>query len=115
MPTTMRGGLEPMRCERPRYSHAAMAATIAVAATNRDCQCAGRNTSTNTMGIRTRAVRTRFIFSVEDTAQGRHGRESALVVYDRYGSVVSPPRMESGRRARGLSLTFKTECQTICL
>src|ERR1700722_1388072 len=59
--TARRGGLAPVRTVRPRYSHAASMATPAVASVNTPSHRAGRKTSTITNGIRTRAVRTRFI------------------------------------------------------
>src|ERR1039458_2962029 len=66
--TAMRGGVAPAFSARPRNSHAASAATAAMASVK--SQPGPRKTKSKTNGIRMRAVTTRFIRD-EDTLPGR--------------------------------------------
>src|ERR1035437_8074111 len=66
--TAMRGGVAPAFFARPRNSHAASAATAAMASVK--SQPGPRKTRSKTNGIRMRAVTTRFIRD-EDTLPGR--------------------------------------------
>src|ERR1700728_3626474 len=68
--TATRGGLAPLRSLSPINSQAARAATPATASVNNQCHLGPRKTRTRTIGIRTSAVRIRFIHGRGYTARG---------------------------------------------